>query len=1002
MSVNKMPSRRAAVRPAWFRALGTVLLICLITWGLVLPEMGPRASADMLDVVINRVMTSNPSACYSLRGEYYDWLELLNISDDIVHLEGWKLTDKGDLREAFTFGDVSLMPGQTLIVYCDDAPEGFDGTEIFTGFRLSADGETLLLADRSQHLQSLQVPAMGKRDVYQRDPATGTYSALSFAEALGMDEAYTASMNPPYNPSGVTISEIMAVNHSTLTDEDGDYSDWVEIYNGSTQPVSLEGCSLSDDDTDRRKWIFPDVTIGGGEYLLVFCSGKDRTDPDEQLHTNFKLSKDGEALRLYNPVSDAISYVRYESAVADVSFSRLADGSMTALMDPSPGQPNTALGVRNATEETATNDLGLYINEVFATGKGADWVEIHNTSGETADLSNMGLSDSTKKPRKWQFPKGASIEPDGYVLVRLVGGKKNGSEDGDEAQQEEASEEEAQQDDAIPDIKIPAPEGSENKYQVIAANYTADFGLSEGETLSLTATDGQLLDRVKLYDQVAGVSFGRAEGYDDFRYFGQVTPGAHNAAQSYGKAAREVTFSTPPGIVRQASIELSMSTTPGVAIYYTTDGSEPGRKSKRYEGAIKLSQNTCVRAVALGDDVLSSKPVVASFIFGSHNMRLVSIIGDPSQLTGSGGVLKTGKKRKSGTVVFAEIYEPDGTKLISQECTLKMVGHHSRTHYKQKSFKITAKRANGDTRFRAALFSNRDYDEVKAVVLRASGQDVMQTHMRDSILTSLAADTTVFYQETELCVVYINGQYWGEYNMREHVDEHSIAQFEGWQNPDGVVIAEGDTNNTRYNDMLKWVANHDLTSDSNVKALRSMIDIENYLDYVILEMFTCNQDLNNVRRYCSPEEDPRWKWVIFDLDLSFQVERNNVKDWMNSKVGTITSQSGSPFRYLIRNAKVKDYFLTRFGQLLATTLSTENIVGKIEARRALLADEIERTCARWKWDVSTWKAYTDRMVSYATKRPAKMIGYLTSTFSLSESQQQKYFGEAMAKAAAYN
>ena len=541
------------------------------------------------------------------------------------------------------------------------------------------------------------------------------------------------------------------------------------------------------------------------------------------------------------------------------------------------------------------------------------------------------------------------------------------------------------------EIKIPAPEGSGQRFQVVRPDYTADLALSEGEKACLTSSDGAVIDRVKLYDQAAGISYGRVEGQTSYRYFTKPTPGQPNAAESYGKVARPIAFSTPPGLVRDASIQLRMSTTPGVPIYYTTDGSEPSEKSKRYDGAISLDSNTCIRAVALGDDVAPSEPVVASFIFGQHSLRLVSVIGDPGKL--NKGALKSGKKSgREGTPVIAEIYEKDGTRLIAQECSFNLVGHHSRTHFPQKSFKLTARRANGDTRFRAKLFTNRDYEAVKAVVLRAAGQDTMQTHMRDSILTSLAADTSVMYQETEPCVVYVNGIYWGEYNLREHVDQHSIAQFEGWQNPDDVIISEGSEEKTDYHKLLSWVSSHDLSSDANVETLRTMMDIENYLDYVILQMYTCNQDLNNVRRYCNPQEDPRWKWVLFDLDLSYQIDRNNVKDWLGSKVGSITSQDGSPFRYLMRNDTLRDYFLTRFGQLLATTLSAENVSAKFQARHDLLAEEMAQTCKRWKWKYSTWEKWVQRSIRYAQNRPKQLIGFLTETFRLSDAQAQGYFG----------
>ena len=406
----------------WLRALALAgalaLIAALATWLAPAGDAGDAA----LPVVVSRVMTSNPSACYSVDGAYYDWVELQNISPEAVNLKGWRLTDSGDIRDdACVFGDVTLDPGASMIVYCHERPEGYAGDALFSGFRLSADGAVLMLSDPRQSYATLVVPELRKTDIYQRDAETGGYSAVSFARALGMDEAFARTLTPAFDPNGLAISEVMPANRITLRDEDGDYSDWIELCNGSGQAIDLEGYVLSDDDSNHLKWRFPARALGAGEYLIVFASGKDRAPAEGELHTSFRLSKDGEALRLYSPGGDAVSYLEYGPAVADQSFSRAADGSVTASLDPSPGHENTELGARATMAALHDNALGLYINEVFTSGKGADWVELHNASGSAVDLSGMGLSDNPSKPRKWQFPAGARIDAGGYALVALSG-----------------------------------------------------------------------------------------------------------------------------------------------------------------------------------------------------------------------------------------------------------------------------------------------------------------------------------------------------------------------------------------------------------------------------------------------------------------------------------------------------------------------------------------------------------------------------------------------------
>lgn len=937
----------------WLRFCALAAVIAALAWAgiALLPDR-----ADVLDspVVINRVMTSNPSACFPVKGRYYDWLELVNTTDAPVSLKGWKLADTADLRGAFAFGDVTLPGRGSLIVYCDDAPDGFEGSQVFCGFKLSADGELLVLSDGGERLaQTLSVPALGASDVYQRGE-DGEYGVISFEQ---MASSGAVDLRPAYTPDSLMISELMAGNRTVLKDADGESSDWIELYNGSGVPVDLAGCALSDDDVNQRKWVLPERTLQPGEYLVVFASGKDRLDGE--LHTNFKLSTKGESLRLYSPEGEVLSWVEYTGLPKDASLSREPDGTLTDQLQPTPGFENTPLGARAALSVAGDNAIGLYINEVMCAGDGYDWLELYNAGDKAVDLSGMWLSDDTDRPRRWQFPEGARLRSGDYMTVALTG------------------------------------QGGQSGLQ--SGTYGADFALSAGETACLSLPDGTLLDKVTIFDQYRDISYGRAADSDRYRYFMKATPGAKNAKTSYERKASEVSFSELGGQHVEKTLTLSLSSDADATIYYTTDGSTPGKGSNVYGGPIELDGNTVVKAVAWRDDLIPSDTAVRTFILGAkHTVRIVCVSGKRSQLNGSGGMLNTGVKGE-GCEVYAEAYEPDGTKLFGQKCLMKLAGHSSRIKQGQKAFSLRAKSEYGESRFNAALFSNRDYDWCKSFVMRASGQDCTQTHMRDSVLTALAADTSVMYQETEVAVLYVNGKYWGVYNMRERVSKHSIAQFEGWENPDDVEIVEGSgKSNADYRQMLKWARSHDLSNDANVEKLRQMVDIENYLDYIALQIYTCNEDLNNTRCYRNPKADGKWRWVLFDLDLSFQIYGDNVKDWLHGdSAGTITGQSNSLFKAMMTNAALKDYFLTRMGSLLATTLSAQSVTEKIQRRYDTLLPEMPANCKRWKWSVDRWKRYGQKLVRYARTRPKALIGYLVDDFKLSDAQAETYFGEAL-------
>ncbi len=117
------------------------------------------------------------------------------------------------------------------------------------------------------------------------------------------------------------IAELMAVNDQTLKDEDGSYSDWLEIYNSGPATVDLTGWHLTDRINDRTQWTFPGGSLGPGESLLVFASEKDRREVGQELHTNFRLSE-GEYLGLYLPDGRTVSdeYPVIPPQYADVSY----------------------------------------------------------------------------------------------------------------------------------------------------------------------------------------------------------------------------------------------------------------------------------------------------------------------------------------------------------------------------------------------------------------------------------------------------------------------------------------------------------------------------------------------------------------------------------------------------------------------------------------------------------------------------------------------------------
>lgn len=141
------------------------------------------------------------------------------------------------------------------------------------------------------------------------------------------------------------INEFMALNQTVLTDEDGEYSDWIEIYNPTENGIDLEGWGLTDEMGIPFKWTFPDIILNGGEYLLLFASDKDRSVAGSELHTNFKLSGSGEYFALFNPSGIAVTEFdpSFPAQQTDYSYG-FYEGMYVEFSDPTPGEDNNLSG----------------------------------------------------------------------------------------------------------------------------------------------------------------------------------------------------------------------------------------------------------------------------------------------------------------------------------------------------------------------------------------------------------------------------------------------------------------------------------------------------------------------------------------------------------------------------------------------------------------------------------------------------------------------------------
>jgi len=277
---------------------------------------GPNDPSFVCSVVINELMPQNNTSVQDPAGEYDEWIELYNISPDTCDLSGYYLSDNAGQLNKWQFPSGTTIAGYGyLIIWCDQ-DAGQQG--LHANFLLNSSGGNLYLS--STTLQSADQVTYGSSNpdiAYARVPnGTGdfTWQQHTFNEHNG-----------PFFDCQVVINELMSDNVSAVLDPDGEYDDWVELFNNSTTPFDLTGFFLSDKGNELNRWEFPAGTIIDGlGYLIVWCDS-DLTQTG--LHANFSLSKDGESVFLTSPYIQIIDEVTFGAGATDMAFARMPNGT---------------------------------------------------------------------------------------------------------------------------------------------------------------------------------------------------------------------------------------------------------------------------------------------------------------------------------------------------------------------------------------------------------------------------------------------------------------------------------------------------------------------------------------------------------------------------------------------------------------------------------------------------------------------------------------------------
>ena len=474
-------------------------------------------------------------------------------------------------------------------------------------------------------------------------------------------------------------------------------------------------------------------------------------------------------------------------------------------------------------------------------------------------------------------------------------------------------------------------------------------------------------------------------------------------------------------------------------VRYTTNGNRPTAQSPVYVGPLTLdarnysksdiytivncpsdeffavdSVRHCIviRAAVFNDAGQCISQVVTNSYFikalgcNTHGLPAVSLCADsldlfdynrgifvPGAWQSSSMPLWTGnyfgKGREWERLCNVEFYEHDN-RGINQLAGLRTHGGASR-RYQQKGMKLYAREEYGKKRFKHTFFSDTPIDNIKHFNLKPfRGSNWLQTGLNDALSHRVARLLDIDVLGTRAVTVFLNGEYWGIYYLEEATDGRYLEDHYD-VNPDSCNIIKNWTtldngDDTEWCDLYDWMETADLSQPEDYDYLRSKIDMHNFLDYLIFELYSANVDwpANNVR--CWQIDDRKWRWMFFDGDGCF------FRDWdvfaniidTSDHVNPSNATSTLFFRRLLKNDDFVDGLRSRFEDLMTHRLNYAHTGPILAAMREEIKDEVPNQSHRFGFPTSEslWATHVDRIDAYLQSRNQNMEAQIEAFLSV--------------------
>ncbi len=738
----------------------------------------------------------------------------------------------------------------------------------------------------------------------------------------------------------IVINEGSNKNYSTIADEDGDFPDWIELYNAGPDSVSLYNYSVTDNASLPAQWTFPNVFIHSHEYKTIFCSGKDR----KPISGFSNVINTGTFTPVVGWNTHNFTTPFYWDGVSNIlintcSFSSLGYITNSIFNQSATSFPSSSFAFQDGSPASCSAQYGTIVNQrpnmqlngvTVGTGTIQNcntcypapygnwyWGARHQMLIRASELIGSGLSAGLINSLAFDIVSTDAVVYD-YIDINM---------------------------------KLISETSISSAFQQVDPNNNlhTNFKISgTGESVYLYNPSQVLLD--SLYVNVSNLDNSTGsfpDGSSSIAFFSPATPSAtNNLSITYSGYLSAPSFSIASGFYSSPfTVTVTNPNVGASQIYYTLDGGDPTDTSILYNGnLISISFTTILRARVFQTGVLPSSIITASYFMGvNHVTPILSVVTDHPNLWGATGIFDNWWTdwQKSA---YVEYFDSTHQLIFSQPAGMQPDGGAGGSRSQpQHSFRVTmGNDVLGGGAINYKVIPDRpNRTKYSSFYLRNGSNQYLTLPYKDAAqVKMMSGETNGYYSAWRPVTVYINGSYFGLYELREKWDAEYFKTLEG-ANTDSTSIlslsywygqvlrALNGSVDTFWNNWANYSALNTTDTAFWSNADHS-IDMKYYEDYIMGESWMGNVDWpgNNIKIYRSDKTNYRWRFCVIDEELA--MGPNSWTDCYFDHINyMLTQDPNNPYIGIwlkgIQNNKFRDYFINRFADLMNTTYKFDRL-----------------------------------------------------------------------------